>query len=127
MADPHVEVGVDPGCGENPGSGGNFTGYGNGFAGGECAEVLIALDPDVKFAQEPAAVARVIFPSVFAVEKKTDGERVIDRHAFTEMTQPIMEICRGFLCIHAAVNETDEVCQVVVPKQSGDALRANLH
>src|SRR6266478_2813442 len=109
MADPHVKVGVDPGGRENSGSGGNFTGCGNGLAGGERAEILIALDTGVEFAEESAAVARVIFPGVFAVEKKTDGERVIARHVVTEMTQPTMEIRGGFLCVHAAVNETDEV------------------
>src|SRR5216684_9242869 len=44
VTDPNVEIGVDPGGGENSGGGGNFLGGGDGFAGGQRAEVLIILN-----------------------------------------------------------------------------------
>src|SRR5260370_9401758 len=101
MADPDVEICVDPGSGENSSGGGNFAGGGDGFAGGESAEILVALDARVKLAQERAPVSRIVFPGVFAIEKKTNRERLIALHSLTQMAHSSMEIGRGGLCTQA--------------------------
>ena len=127
MADPHVEIRVDPGSGENSSGGGNFAGGGNGFAGGQRAEILVALDASVKLAEEGASVSGVVFPGIFAVQKKTNREGLIAVHGFSEMAHSNVEIRRGCFGVHAAVNKTDKVGQVVIAKQSRNAISAQLH
>ena len=76
VANPNVKVGINPGSGKNPRSRRNFSSAGDGFTCRERAEVRVGFDAAVKFAQEFAAVAWVIFPGVFAIEKKANGERL---------------------------------------------------
>src|SRR5207245_4287617 len=118
---------VDPRCREYSAGGWNLAGSGNGFAGGQCAEILVALDSSVKFAEEGAPVARVVFPGVFAVEEKTNGERLIRPDSLAETAHSIVEIGGGRLGIHAAVDEANEVGQVVVAKQPRDAVGPHLY
>src|SRR5262249_6634346 len=75
-ADPNVKIGVDPRSGKDSAGGRNVLGGGNRFTGRERAKILIAGNALVKLAQEIAAVARIIFPGVFAVEKNTNRQGV---------------------------------------------------
>src|SRR6266478_583996 len=84
-------------------------------------------DASVKFAEERASVARVVFPGIFAVEEKTNGERLIARHVFTEMAHAAVEIGSGGFGVHAAVDKTDEIGQVMIAKQSRDGFSRELH
>src|SRR5216683_312965 len=74
-----------------------------------------------------ASDARVVFPGIFAVEEKTNGERLIARHGFTEMAHATVEIGSGGFGVHAAVHETDEIGQVMIAKQSRDGFSRELH
>src|SRR5260370_29353437 len=127
MADPDVEIGVDPGSGENAGGGGKIAGGANRFRRSERAEILIALDACIKLAEKRAAVPRVVFPGIFAVEKKTNGQRLIARHALSEMAHAIVKIGSSGFGVHAAVDETDEGREMVIAKQASDAVRSTLH
>src|SRR5258708_17152107 len=116
MADPDVEIGVDPGSGENSGGGGKIAGGANRFRRSDRAEILIAPDACIKLAEKSAAVPRVVFPGIFAVEKKTNGQRLIARHALSEMAHAIVKIGSSGFGVHAAVDETDEVREMVIAK-----------
>src|ERR1035438_1384494 len=107
MADPDVKIGVDPRCGENTVGGRHFRGCCDGFAGGKCAEVRIALHQAVKLAKKLTPVAGVIFPGVLSVEKQTNRDRRYTRSALCEVAQAAMEIDGGSTRIHAAINEPD--------------------
>src|SRR5258708_26265427 len=48
-------------------------------------------------------------------------------HGFSEMAHSSVEIGRCGFGFHAAVNKTDEVGQVVIAKQSRNAISAQLH
>src|SRR5258708_16106623 len=78
-------------------------------------------------AQEFAPIAGVILPSIFAVEKQTDGQRLLARHAFAEKTQAAVQVRGGGFAIHAAVDEADEVREMVIAEQSGDGTSRQLH
>src|SRR5262249_50725164 len=65
VADPHVEVGVDPRSGKNTVRLRRVSSRADSFAARERSEILIRLDAAVEFAKEFAAVARVVFPGVF--------------------------------------------------------------
>src|SRR5437879_4686106 len=116
MANPHVEIGVDPGSGENPCGGGKRAGSGNRFGRGKGAKILIALDARVKLAKKRAAVSWVVFPGIFAVEKKANGEWLIARHVFSQMAHAVVQVgCSGFR-VHAAVDKTDEIREMMIAK-----------
>ena len=127
MTDPDVEIGVDPRRGENSRCDGNFTSGGDGFAGGEGPEILVALDAPIKLAEKGAAVARIVFPGVFAVEKKTNRKRLIAQHGFSQLAHAIVEIRRSGFGVHAAINEADEIGKMVVTEQTGNSVRGELH
>src|SRR5205085_10826562 len=91
VSDPNIEISVNPGTRENFADHGNLSRSSYGFARGEGAEIRIGLDTTVKLAQEFAAVAGVIFPGVFAVEKKTNRERLIAGDFFAEHAQTRMK------------------------------------
>src|SRR5579872_5113115 len=57
VADPHVEICVDPGTGENSDVCRNVSSCSDGFACGQCAEVRIVFDAFVELTEEFAAVA----------------------------------------------------------------------
>src|SRR5229473_672671 len=116
MADPHVEIGVNPGSGENPGSGGKRAGGGNRFGRREGAKILIALDACVKLAKKRPAVPGVVFPGIFAVEKNTNGEGLIARHVFSQMAHAIVKIGCSRSGVHAAIDKTDKIREVVIAK-----------
>src|SRR6266446_509291 len=116
VTNPDVEIGVDPRGGENSAGGGDFLGGSDGFAGGQRAEILITLNAFVKFAQEFAAVAGVILPGIFAVEKQADGQRLLARDAFAEKTQTSVQVGGSGFAGHAAVDEADQVREMVVAK-----------
>src|SRR6266481_1102539 len=126
VADPDVEIRVDPGGGENSGSGRNFAGSGDGFAGRERAEILIGLDAAVKFAEEGTAGARIVFPGVFAVQEKTNGERLIALDGFAEVSHAIVKIGGGRFGFHAAVDKADEIGKMVIAEEAGNAVRSDL-
>src|SRR5260370_31083045 len=116
VPDPHVKVCVDPGSGENPCGGGEGAGGGNRFGRRERAKILIALDARVKLAEKRAPVPWVVFPGIFAVEEKANGERLIARHVFSQMAHAIVKIgCSGFR-VHAAVYNTDTIRELVMAK-----------
>src|SRR6266436_8043591 len=127
MADPHVEIRVDPGRGKNSGGDGNFAGGGNGLGGGQRTEILVTLDASVKLTEEGASVPRVVFPGIFPIEEKTDGERLIALHGFAEMAHSIVEIGGCGFGVHAAIDKTNKIGQVVIAKQSCNAISSQLH
>ena len=83
MADPHVEIGVNPGARKNLARHGDCSRGSNGFAGSECAKVGIGFDAPVKLSQEFAAVAWVILPSIFTIEKKTNRKWLVAGNLFS--------------------------------------------
>src|SRR5581483_5156595 len=91
VTDPNVEIRVDPGSGENAVVRGNITCGGNGFAGGERAEIGIILNAAKKF----AAVSRVVFPGVFAIEEKADGKGLRRLNAVSEGAEPAVKVRSG--------------------------------
>src|SRR5205807_4664774 len=127
VPDPNIEVSVNPGTWENFADHGNLSRSSYGFARGEGTEIRIGLDTTVKLAQEFAAVAGVIFPGVFAVEKKTNRERLIAGDFFAEHAQTRMKIGCGRFGFHAAIDEADEIRQVVITKQPADGLPSELN
>ena len=89
MADPDVEVGVDPGTGVDAGDfvGGDAL---EGFGDGDGGEGGILGDEAVEFFEEGAAAVVVVLPGVFAIEDDGDegiaafadvGHAFNDRHA----------------------------------------------
>src|SRR6266446_6774906 len=116
VTDPDLKIGVDSGGGEVSADSRNFLGGGDGSVGGQRAEILIILNTFVKFAQEFAAVAGVIFPGIFAVEKQADGQRLLARDAFAEKTQTSVQVGGSGFAVHAAVDEADQVREMVVAK-----------
>jgi hypothetical protein len=127
IPNPHIKIGVDPGRWENSGGSGEFAGGSNGLGRRERAEVLIPLDAAVKLAEKRASVLGVVFPSIFAIEKKANGEWLIAAHGFSQVAHAIVEIGGSGFGVQAAVNETDEVGEMVIAKQSANAVRTNLH
>ncbi len=127
VSDPHVEIRVDPGSGENAAVRGHVLRRSDGFGCGERAEVLIARDAPVKFTQEFATVARVIFPGVLAIQKKTDREGIRALRAFTEIAQLFVQILRGGFRVHPAVDEADQIGELMIAKESGDRIARDLH
>src|SRR5260370_7125969 len=121
MADPHVEIRVDPGRGKNSGGDGNFAGGGNGLGGGQRTEILVTLDASVKLTEEGASVPRVVFPGIFPIEEKTDGERLIALHGFAGMAHSIVEIAAGGFCVHPLIAQTTKTTHVVTAKHSSTA------
>src|SRR5260370_31900870 len=116
MANPHIEIGVDPGSGENPWSAGKRSGGGNRFGRRKGAKILIALDARIKLAKKRTAVPRVVFPGIFAVEIKANGEGLIARHVFSQVAHAIVKVgCSGF-GVHAAVDETDTIRKMAIAK-----------
>src|SRR5260370_3799500 len=93
----------------------------NRLAGSERTKILVVLDAAIKFAQELTAVPRVIFPGVCSIEKKRNGERLIALTGFAGMAHPKVQVRGGGLGVDAAVNETDQIGQVVIAEQAGDA------
>ena len=122
VADPDVEIGVDPGCRENPAVVGSVFCGGNRFAGGERAKIRIARYSLVEFAQKFATVARVIFPRIFAIEENGNRERVGALHTVSDVAKLAVQIGGGGFLVHAAVDESDEIGELVIAKQSGDSL-----
>ena len=82
MANPNIEIRVDPGSGENSGVRRNNAGGGDRFRRGERPKILISVDSAVKFAQEFAAISGIVFPGVFAVQKQANREWLRGLHAF---------------------------------------------
>src|ERR1700730_9484906 len=117
MTNPHVEVCVDPRRGENSVGGGDFLCGSDGFASGQRAKILVLLNALVEFAQEFAAITRVILPRIFAVEKEADGQRLLAGHAFAKKAQATVEVGGSGFGVHTAVNETDQIGKMVIAKQ----------
>ena len=85
------------------------------------------MDASVKLAQEHATVPLVVFPGIFAIEEKTNREGLIALYGFSEMTHSTVEIRRGGFRVHAAVNEADKIGQMVIAKQTHNAISSQLH
>ncbi len=124
-SNPHVKVGVNPRCGEDAVVLRNFFRGGNCFANGHRGEIGIALNLSVKFPQKITAVARVILPSIFTVKEQTDCQRSIARNTFAQKTKPSVQIGGSGLRIHAAIDERNEVREMVVAEKPGDALHTD--
>ncbi len=127
VANPNIEIRVNPGSGENPRVGWNVARRGNRLGRSERPEILISLDAPVKFAQKLAAIPRIVFPGIFAIEKQAHREGLSGLHVFSKRSKPAMQIRGGILAIHAAINETDEIGKVVIAKKSRDRFPPELH
>ena len=73
VADPHVEIRVDPRCRENSRRWREFRRPRRSLRGGERANIRIVLNVSIELAEKFAAVAGIIFPGVFAVQNQADG------------------------------------------------------
>src|SRR5258706_9303733 len=121
-SNPHVKVGVNPRRGEDAVVLRNFFRGGNCFANGHRREIGVPLNLSVKFPQKITAVARVILPSVFTVQKQADCQRSSARNTFAQKPQPPVQIGGSGLRIHTTVDERNEIREMVVAEKPGDAL-----
>src|SRR5579871_80444 len=121
-SDPDIEICIDPGRGKDSGVLRNFARRGDRFADRERREVRIALNAAIKFTQKISAVSRVIFPGIFAVEKKTNCQRTGGRNFFAKKAKPSVQIRSSGFAVHAAINECNQVGKMVVAEKSGDFL-----
>src|SRR5690349_3819626 len=126
MSDPHIEISVDPGSGENSRIGGDFASRSNRFACRQGTEVLIPGDSSVELAQEFAAIPGVIFPGVFAIEKQANRQGLRGSHTFAKFAKPSVQIGGGVLTVHAAVYKSDEVGKMVVAKKPSNGFLTEL-
>ena len=108
MADPDVEIGVDPRTGRDSLHRGDFARFAQGFADGEGADIRIARNAPIKLAQKFAAIAGVILPGIFAVENQRQSQRAARVHAFGDGADTAVEVLGGGDSVHAAVNEADQ-------------------
>src|SRR5271170_6402456 len=108
-ADPDVEICVDPRGRENTVRCGYVGRRRDGFGSGQGAEILVVADPAIKLTQKLPAIARVIFPSIFAVQKEANGQGFVGADRFAQMPEPSMQIGRAGDAVHAAVDKADQV------------------
>jgi hypothetical protein len=103
-ADPDIEVGVDPGAGEDAveGAGGVA---GDAFADGDGLHAGVGGDAGVELAEEFAAAFGEVLPGVFAVEDDGD-EGVAAVAVFADAGE---EVVGGFFGAHFGVDEADQV------------------
>src|SRR5690349_19812508 len=87
VANPNIEVSVNPGGRKNRRGRRDFSSSGDGFTGSQRTEIEIGFHAAVKLAQKFAAIARVVFPGVFSVEKETNSKRLIAGDFFAEKAQ----------------------------------------
>ena len=73
VADPDVEIGVNPRSRKNPRGRGDFSRGRDGLCDGKRTEIGVRFDAAIKLAQKFAAISGVVFPSVFAIEEQTDS------------------------------------------------------
>ena len=97
---------------------GEIAGRGDGFGGGHGADIRVGLDAGVEAAQEFAAVAGEIFPGILAVENQGDGERAIGGYTVADGAYAAVEVFGGSFSGHAAINEADEVGEVMVAEEA---------
>src|SRR5262245_27104309 len=68
VADPYVEVGVDPGAGKNAAGTRNASaGCCDRFARSHGTEIAVVLNAAIKFAEKFAAVSRIVLPGILSV------------------------------------------------------------
>ena len=94
---------------------------------GERAKILIAFNAFVKLAQKVAAVSRVIFPGVLAIEKDAHRQWVRTLQVIAQMTQAAVQIGSRGARVHAAIDKTNQVGKLVIAEQSGDSIAADLY
>src|SRR6266436_3204371 len=69
VPDPDIEIRINPGRGENPRIHRNIAGCGNRFGRSEGPKIMVPLDAAVEFTQKFAAVPRIVFPGIFAIQE----------------------------------------------------------
>ncbi len=122
VTDPDIEIRVDPGRGEN-----SFHDRRSGvgfhcFARGERANFGIVLNSAVELAEEFASVPGVVFPGVFPVENHADGGSAALRFAIADRADAAMQILGCGHGVHAAVDEPDQIGNVVIAEEPEDFL-----
>src|SRR5215468_4985241 len=70
VADPHIEVGIDPRSRKNSGCLWSVAGRGNGLARRQRPEIRVTLNPSIEFAQKFPAMPGIVFPSIFPIRNK---------------------------------------------------------
>src|SRR5579859_895865 len=127
MADPDVKVCVNPGRRKNSGARRNVARCGDGFAGSERPDILICLHAAVEFAQKLAPVPRKILPGIFAIEKNANRQRLGRLHPLAKIPKLAVKVRSCVFSAHPAVDEADEVREMMVAKKSGHWLATELH
>ena len=126
-ANPHVEIGVDPGRGENSVVARDFSGGRGGLARRQRLNIGIVVDSPVKLPQKFAAVAAEIFPRIFSVQNQGNGQRAPDVDSLPDRANALVQILGRRIRIHAAVNEADQVRKIMIAKKSDHFPAAHAH
>jgi hypothetical protein len=117
VADPHVEIRVDP-RGWEYSLHRRRSGVGlYGFTDGEGADLGIVLNAAIKFAEELATVLRVVFPGVFAVENHADRCGAALRFTIADRADAAVQVLCGGYRAHPAIDEPDQIRNVVVAEE----------
>src|SRR4029077_20933433 len=116
IANPDIEIGVDPGTGGDSLNRGDLVRVAQGFTDGERAYIRIAGNSSVKLAQKFAAVAGVILPGIFAIENQRQRQRDARLDAFGDRARAAVEVLRGGGRVHAAVYEADQIVKIMIAK-----------
>ena len=118
VTDPDVEIRADPGSRKDSFEF-RYIGRGlNRLAHRQRANFGIFINQRIRLAQKIASVACVIFPSVFAVKNQADRCRLSSGLAFGDESNAAVQIFCGGICAHAAVDEADQVRQIMVAKEA---------
>ena len=115
VADPDVEVGVDPRAGMQAGS--RSVGAGAGLGHRHRAQRRVSLQPAVERAQERPSLAFVVLPGVLAVEHDEDGglfPAAVAAIALAGGGDAVDEVVGRRLRIPGRIGEADEVGQQVI-------------
>src|SRR5207344_3184499 len=117
VANPNVKIRIDPRSWKDSAGLRNFASGSNGLRSRQSLKIGICLNAAVKFTKKFPAVARVVFPGVLAIEKKTDGYRVFALHALANGAQAGVKVGGTGFGVHPAVNKTDQIGNAVITEE----------
>src|SRR5580692_1280613 len=109
-ADPHVEVGIDPGAGKQRGELAEVTMTGNRLGYRDRFDPRFALQSVIEAAKEFAARSRVIFPGIFAIQNdRYNGVSSLTDNRLRGLLDVVDEVVGSILRGHSRVNESDQI------------------
>ncbi len=128
MANPHVEIPVDPRAGKQAGHGALDTGA--RLTHRDRLELGIVREQPVECPQKRTPTLRIVLPGVLTVQDDWDnGFAAVgsQREASSGLAEPLDEIARGRVGIPARVCEADQIGKAMVPEQARHLRVAHLH